>query len=116
MKALVDRGPEAPAFAAPVPRLQDWLVMGFYYGQSPPPEPEKEPGGCMEALIITRAVFGILALPLLIMFGVIVGLVLLVVLFSVHWLLGVLGLFVIAAAIAVYARWERIKFRPGGRL
>ena len=49
--------------------------MGFYYGPSKPPEDEKEPGGCMEALILTRAAFGALAVPLAILFGSVIGLV-----------------------------------------
>ncbi len=88
--------------------------MGFYYGQSQPPQPEKEPGGCLEVLVISRAVFGILALPLAIMLGVVLALVALVALFSVAWYFGVLGLVVIGAAIAGYARWERTRFRSGG--
>ena len=65
--------------------------MGFYYGPSKPPE-EKEPGGCMEALILTRAAFGALALPIGILFGAIGGLVLVLYLFTVHVLLGLLAL------------------------
>ena len=97
------------AFAVrPDTRLQERLAMGTYYGSQ---KPEKEPGGCMEALMISRAIFGILALPLLIMIGAIFGLVVLVALFSVHWLLGLLGLALIVGGIAFYARWERSKFR-----
>ena len=100
------------AFAVrPDTRLRERLAMGTYYGSQRPKEPEKEPGGCMEALMISRAIFGILALPLLIMIGAIFGLVVLVALFSIHWLLGLLGLALIAGGIALYARWERSKFR-----
>ncbi len=88
--------------------------MGFYHGSSQTP-PEKEPGGCMEVLIISRAVFGILALPLGIILGAILGLVLLFWLFSVHVLLGLLGIAFLAAGVAWYARWERRRFGPGGR-
>jgi hypothetical protein len=87
--------------------------MGFYYGPSSNPEPEKEPGGCMEALVLTRAAFAALALPVGILLGVIAGIVLIFVLFSVHWILGLLALGAIAAGIAWYARWERHRF-PGG--
>ncbi len=89
--------------------------MGFYYGQSQPPPPDKEPGGCMEVLIISRAVFGILAVPLGIILGAILGLVLLFWLFSVHVLLGLLGIALVGAGVAYYARWERRRFGPGGR-
>jgi hypothetical protein len=66
----------------------------------------------MEALVLTRAAFAALALPVGILLGAILGLVLLVYLFSVHWLLGVGFLGLIIAAIVGYARWERRKF-PG---
>ena len=85
--------------------------MGFYYGPSTP-EPEKEPGGCMEALILTRAAFAALALPVAILLGAILGVVLVIYLFSIHWVWGVLFLALLIAGIAWYARWEQKKF-PG---
>ena len=87
--------------------------MGFYYGPSQAPEPEKEPGGCMEALLLTRAAFGALALPILILFGAMGGLLLVLYLFSVHVLLGVVALVALALGVAVYARWERTRFQSG---
>lgn len=87
--------------------------MGFYYGPSKPPEEEKEPGGCMEALILTRAAFGALALPIGVLFGAVGGLVLVLYLFAVHALLGIAAVLALVLGIALYARWERDKFRPG---
>lgn len=86
--------------------------MGFYYGPSSAPEPEKEPGGCMEALVLTRAAFAALAIPMLVLVGAIAGIVLLFVTFSIHWLVGLLYLGLIAAGVFAYSRWERRKF-PG---
>ncbi len=89
--------------------------MGFYYGPSTPPgkKDEQEPGGCMEALILTRAAFAALAVPLLILFGAVGGLVLVLYLFSIHPLLGLVGLVALALGIALYARWERSRFISG---
>jgi len=87
--------------------------MGFYYGPAEPPKPEKEPGGCLEALIITRAVFAVLAIPLAAILGVFAALAILIALFSIAWYWGVLWLAVLAAGIAAYARWERGRFRSG---
>lgn len=87
------------------------LGMGFYYGPSAP-EPEKEPGGCMEALVLTRAAFATLALPVAILVGAILGIILIFVTFSIHWLLGIAYLGLIATGVGAYARWERRKF-PG---
>lgn len=86
--------------------------MGFYYGSSTP-EPEKEPGGCMEVLLITKVALTTLAIPVGVLLGVILGLVLLVYLFSVFWLWGVLFLGLIGLGIAWYARWEQGHFRNG---
>ena len=89
--------------------------MGYYYGPSEPP-PDKEQGGCRDALILTRAVFGVLFWPLIILFGTIVALVLLFYLFSIFWLFGVLALVAVGAAVGLYARWERHHYMgPGGR-
>jgi hypothetical protein len=66
----------------------------------------------MEALILTRAAFAALAIPLAVLVGAIGAIVLLFVTFSIHWLLGLLYIGVIVAGITVYARWERAKF-PG---
>ena len=68
----------------------------------------------MEVWVISRAVFGILAVPLLVLAGVILGIVGIVALFSLHWLFGLAGLVTAGGAITVYARWERRKFRSGG--
>lgn len=86
--------------------------MGFYYDKQPP-KPEKEPGGCLEALIISRAVFGVLAVPLGVLLGLILAVVVLVALFSLAWYVGLVGILAIAAGVGAYARWERRRFRNG---
>ncbi len=91
--------------------------MGFYYGPSTPPgkdnKPSKEPGGCLEALLLTRAAFGALAAPLVILFGSVIGIALVLYLFAVHILLGLVGVAVLVLGVALYARWERDKFISG---
>lgn len=87
--------------------------MGFYYGPSKDPKQEKEPGGCLEALILTRAAFGALALPLGILFGAIIGLVVVIYLFAIHVLLGLAVVAAIIGGIALYARWERARYQSG---
>lgn len=87
--------------------------MGFYYNANEPPKPEKEPGGCLEALLITRAVFGVLALPLAMILGLFVVLGIMILAFSIAWYLGILWVLLIGAGTAVYARWERGHFGGG---
>lgn len=94
--------------------------MGFYYGPSTPPgkggkpgKKDEEPGGCMEALILTRAAFGALAVPLAVLFGAVIGLVLVLYLFSLHMLLGLGGVVALVVGVALFARWERSRFHSG---
>jgi hypothetical protein len=84
--------------------------MGFYYGRSEPPQ-EEEPHGCLDVLLLTRAVFGVLLVPLGILVGTLVGIGVIIFLFSRSWVLGVAGLVLVAAAVYAYARWERHHFR-----
>lgn len=87
----------------------------MYYGKQEPSKPEKEPGGCLEALVISRAVFGVLAVPIGVLLALILAVVLLVVLFSAGWYFGVVGLVLIGGGVVAYARWERQRFRNGPR-
>ena len=50
---------------------------------------------------------------LLVLFGAVIGLVLVLYLFAIHPLLGLAGLAGLALGIAAFARWERGRFRSG---
>ncbi len=67
----------------------------------------------MEALILTRAAFGALAVPLAVLFGAVIGLVLVLYLFSLHMLLGLGGVVALVVGVALFARWERSRFHSG---
>ena len=84
--------------------------MGFYYGQSEPPQ-EEQPSGCRDVILLTRAVFGVLLVPIGALTGVLAAVGLLIFLFSRSWILGLVGLAVAALAVYLYARWERRHFR-----
>jgi hypothetical protein len=84
--------------------------MGFYYGKSEPPE-EEQPHGCLDVLLLTRAVFGVLLVPLAALVGSLAAIGLILYLFSRWWVLGVAGLAAAAVVIYLYARWERNHFR-----
>ncbi len=66
----------------------------------------------MEALILTRAAFATLAIPVAVLLGAITGVALIFVTFSIHWILGVVYLALIALGVALYAMWERRRY-PG---
>lgn len=80
--------------------------MGFYYGSSEPPHDEDKTGGFKEALYITWAVFRALALPLGVIFGGMLGLVLLFWLFTLSGWAGLGGILAIVLAIAAFGFWE----------
>lgn len=85
--------------------------MGFYYDSGQQPQEEKPPG-CLDALLITRAVFGVLMWPMLAIFLAIVDLGLIFWSFTVHPAWALVPIAATAVAIWLFARWEQRHFRP----
>jgi len=83
--------------------------MSFYSGSSEPPSAQ-EPRGCREVLVLTRAAFGVLLVPLGILLGAVFTLILIIFLFSRSWILGLGGLALLAVGVYFYASWERRHF------
>jgi len=83
--------------------------MSFYSGSSEPPS-EREPRGCREVFLLTRAAFGVLLVPLGILLGAVFTVTLIVFLFGRSWILGLAGLALLAVGVFCYARWERRHF------
>ncbi len=79
--------------------------MSFYYDPGNQPDDEDE-GSLKEVLAITFAVFKVLAIPVGIMFGTVLGLIVLFILFSLHVLLGFGALGLIVAAVGIRGFWE----------
>jgi hypothetical protein len=77
-------------------------------------ESQREPSGCMEIYVLTRAAFGILIWPMLALFAVLGMLMLAFVLFSVHPALALLPIAAIILGVVLFARWEQKRFRPPG--
>ncbi|MEX0784601.1 MAG: hypothetical protein WD557_18355 [Dehalococcoidia bacterium] len=80
--------------------------MGFYHGSSDPPPEKGKPGGFKEAMFITIAVFRALALPLGVIFGGMLGLVLLFWLFTLSGWAGLAAILAIVLGLAGYGFWE----------
>jgi hypothetical protein len=76
--------------------------------------PQKEPGGCLEVWVLTRAMFGVLLWPLVALVGLVIAVVLVFFLFTVHPALALIPVAGIAAAVYLFARWEQRRFRPPG--
>jgi hypothetical protein len=79
--------------------------MGFYYNSGQPPEKDKS-GGWREVFAITWAVFTVLALPLGFLFGAVVYLMLMFLLFSVHTLAGLGWIGLAVGALVARGVWE----------
>jgi hypothetical protein len=80
--------------------------MGFYYGSGEPPKKEPSDGSWRETLTIIVVVFKTLALPLGILFGAVLGLVLVIYAFTVSGWLGLGLLVVIVGAVIARGIWE----------
>lgn len=80
-----------------------------YYEQRPD---EEKPPGCMDALLITRAVFGVLIWPLAAIVAVILDVFVTWYLFAVYPALALIPIAATALAVWLFARWEQQHFRP----
>ncbi len=80
--------------------------MGFYHGSSEPPPDGNKPGGFKEAMLITLAVFRALALPLAVIFGGMIGLLVLFWLFTVSPWAGLAALLAIVLGLTAFGFWE----------
>jgi hypothetical protein len=85
--------------------------MGYYYEHGPP---EEKPPGCIDVLVMTRAVLSILLVPLAIIFAVGVGVGVAFYLYAIHPALVFVPVAAGAIGIWLYARWEQRHFRPPG--
>ncbi len=86
--------------------------MGYYYDESP--QGEEKPPGCLDALLITRAVFGILIWPVLAIFAVLVDVGVTFFLFTIFPALALIPIALSGVALWVFAKWEQRRFRPPG--
>ena len=84
--------------------------MGYYYEQ-PGPQDEKPPG-CLDVLVITRAVFGVIMWPALVFLGAILAVGGVFWAFSIHPALALVPIAGLIAAVFAYARWEQRHYRP----
>ena len=77
--------------------------MGFYYDSGKDPDEE---GGWRETIAIIFVVFRILAKPLSFMLAVVLGLVLIIWLFTLTPLLGLAAIGVVVAGVILRGVWE----------
>jgi len=87
--------------------------MGYYYEPSEPPAQDKPPG-CLETLLIMRAVFSVIIPVVIAMIVVIVDVAAIFVLFTRHPALALIPIAITAAAVWLFSRWDQRRFRPPG--
>lgn len=87
--------------------------MGFYYGSSEPPADDKPPG-CLDALLIARAVFAVILPIALAMIVLLVDISVTLWAFTVHPALALVPIVLSAVAIWLLARWDQRRHRPAG--
>jgi hypothetical protein len=71
-----------------------------------PPAPS-EPNGCIQTLVISRMIFMILLIPLLLIVSVMFAVMAIFVAYSRHPVLGLFVVSIVAALIYGVVRWER---------
>jgi hypothetical protein len=76
------------------------------------PPSRDQRSGCRETWLLTRATFAIIIPALAAMIAVLAAIVGTIILFAIHPALALLPVAAVAVAIALYARWERKRFRP----
>ena len=87
--------------------------MGYYYGPTGPPAEDKPPG-CLETLLIMRAVFSVIIPVVIAMIVVIVDVAAIFVLFTRHPALALIPIAITIVVVWLFSRWEQRRFRPPG--
>ena len=80
--------------------------MGFYYGSGQQPPDDEGSGGLREIIEIVWVVLRMVAVPLGVLLGVILGLAFVFWLFTVNGFLGLAAILVIIAAVVARGVWE----------
>jgi hypothetical protein len=75
------------------------------------PQQQKEPSGCMETIVITRIVFGMLMLPLAMIVAAIFAVVVAFYALTIHPLLALLVIVVCGALFVGFVKWETARVR-----
>ena len=83
------------------------------YYQNQPPSDDK-PSGCLDVLLITRAVLAVLFWPLVAIIVVFIDLGATWVLYTMHPALALLTIVPTAFGIWLFSKWEQKRFRPPG--
>ncbi len=73
------------------------------------PQPQNEPSGCLQTLVITRVILGILLVPILMIVGALFAVVFTFYLFTVSAPLALIPIALGAAGLLALYRWEKAR-------
>ena len=71
------------------------------------PPPPSEPNGCIQTLVISRMIFMILLIPMVLIVGVLFAVMAIFVAYSRHPVLGLVVISIVGSLVYVVLRWER---------
>ena len=77
------------------------------------PRPQKEPSGCLQTIIISRIIFQILLVPMLLVAGGIAAVLLFFFALTVNPLLGLLVVVIVGVGLYLFGRWEQKRVPQG---
>ncbi len=73
------------------------------------PQPEKEPGGCVQTIVITRVILGILLVPILMIGGCLMAVVFTFYLFTTYPPLALIPVAIGVLGLVALYRWEKAR-------
>ncbi len=85
-----------------------------YYDRKPTPDDREPRPGCLDALVITRMVFGMLLWPLVGIFAVLIDGTMIFLLYVTNPPLALIPIAISALGIWLIARWDQRQHRPPG--
>lgn len=86
--------------------------MGYYYQR--PPDEEEKPPGCLETLVITRVVFGVLFWPVVAILLVLVDIAAIFYFLTTNPLLALIPGAITVVALLLLSRWDQTRPRGPG--
>jgi hypothetical protein len=75
------------------------------------PQQQKEPSGCMETVLITRIVFGMLLIPFIMILGAVFAVIASFWALTIHPLLGLLVVVLCGSVFVGIVKWETARVR-----
>ncbi len=86
--------------------------MGYYNDQRPPNDDKPEQLGCLDAIVITRAVFQMLFWPVAAMIMVVMDVGIALYLFTLHPALALIPVALSVGLVMLVARWDQHRTHP----